>query len=576
MKRAARSLRPLPPEGLEPSAFRPVVANLSGHDDLAALSPALARVIAADFDLAALEGQLCPALLEDGSAAVFAVQDQALTDAAAELLRQLRGRGLALAEPSIYVLPAPLLLALSRGQITAASLRSRRALHADPRRTALARAFDEIVAWGLRHGASDIHLNVSLRQRQSQVRYTVAGRYVAPECYARMPTATLMEILSVAWMQVRGGNGAVFDPSIEQQGQIWHRAGPAPAGVMLRWASLAADAGPSVCLRIIRLDGESAATGIAELGYLPGQAQALARAGRCEGGAVVLAGAVGSGKSTTLAALMRAVPATRKVVTLEDPVEYLIPGALQNTVGRDLQDDGQTVFDAKLRTLKRSAMNDLMIGEIRDAQTGRAFMDLAASGVSVYTTTHAGSVLLIGERLASDFIGISRDFLATPGILKLLVYQALLPALCAHCALPLESLFEGPGAAACRRWAERIETAFALDPLRMKVRNPQGCAACRSDRLPDMAGLSGRTVAAEMFEPEDDPVFLRCLRERDNLGLLRHFAGQRGAAFDEPDMRGKTAMQCALYKASQGWVDPRDVEARFRPFDSVAPAGRPA
>src|SRR3546814_826338 len=100
-------------------------------------------------------------------------------------------------------------------------------------------------------------------------------------------------------------------------------------------------------------------------------------------------------------------------------------------------------YTAKLMTLKRSAMTDVLLGEIRDRETGRAFMDLAGSGINLYTTVHAPCAALVGERLASDFIGVSRDFLATPGILKLIVHQALLPKLCAHCALPASSLLRG-------------------------------------------------------------------------------------------------------------------------------------
>ncbi|WP_350494903.1 ATPase, T2SS/T4P/T4SS family [Neopusillimonas aromaticivorans] len=80
-------------------------------------------------------------------------------------------------------------------------------------------------------------------------------------------------------------------------------------------------------------------------------------------------------------------------------------------------------------------MTDVLLGEVRDRETGEAFMDLASSGVNVYTTTHAPSALLVAERLASSVIGVSRDFLATPGILKLVVYQALMPCLCAYCSL---------------------------------------------------------------------------------------------------------------------------------------------
>src|SRR3546814_8195009 len=76
-----------------------------------------------------------------------------------------------------------------------------------------------MIEWGVRNGASDMHLNVRFDGPESEVRYTVCGRYVAPERFHRMPTTTLMDILAVAWMDIQGGNGAVFDPAIEQQGR---------------------------------------------------------------------------------------------------------------------------------------------------------------------------------------------------------------------------------------------------------------------------------------------------------------------------------------------------------------------
>src|SRR3546814_4559653 len=127
-----------------------------------------------------------------------------------------------------------------------------RSLRLEQSKTALADAFQDLLEWGVRHGASDLHLNVRLREAESEVKYTVSGRYLAPERFRRMPTSTLIDMLSVAWMDIRGGNGAVFDPSIEQQGAMTRQVDGKT--VMLRWSSLAADAGPSICLRILRRD----------------------------------------------------------------------------------------------------------------------------------------------------------------------------------------------------------------------------------------------------------------------------------------------------------------------------------
>lgn len=558
-------------------------AMLPGQDELARLQPGFKRTLGREMGAGELSARLCPVLFEDGTAAVFASGDEAGGDAVDECLRQLRERGYPLHPTQVWVLPLPLLLALARGQLDAGALQRRRHVLGDPRKSGLAAVFHQIVAWAAAHDASDIHINVSRLRASSSVCFTVAGRYISPESYRQLSTAMLLDMLSVAWMDVRGGNGAVFDPTMEQQGSIWHTCGGQT--LMLRWASLATDAGPSVCLRLLRLESGEQLPGLAQLGYLPGQVEALERARLSQGGAIVLAGVVGSGKSTTLASLIRSLPVSRKIVTLEDPVEYLIPNALQNTLGRRLDGEDHGVFGVKLRTLKRSAMNDLMIGEIRDAETGRAFMDLAGSGMSLYTTVHAGSAALIGERLASDFIGISRDFLAAPGVLKLLVYQSLLPQLCRHCSLPLSSLREGGltvegvwrDGHAWDAWIQQMAGlyGFAADDMacRMRVRNAEGCAACRRQELPQLNGIAGRTVVAEMIEPEAEPGFLDGLRSSNLGGAVQRWRSRRRHGFESHCMEGKTAMECAMYKAWMGWVDPRDIEPAFKAFASLARAG---
>src|SRR5690606_38964187 len=148
----------------------------------------------------------------------------------------------------------------------------------------------------------------------------------------------------------------------------------------LRWASVAADAGPSVCLRVLPRDTTRLRAGLAGLGYLPGQLDQIQRVLLSHGGAVIIAGTVGSGKSTSIAAPICTLTPQRKVLTLEDPVEYSIPGAIQSSILRNLDETAHTAYASKLRALKRSAMSDVLLGEIRDRETGRAFVDLAASG----------------------------------------------------------------------------------------------------------------------------------------------------------------------------------------------------
>ncbi len=411
--------------------------------------------------------------------------------------------------------------------------------------------FQDLVEWGVRQGATDLHLNIHRDAAESEVRYTVSGRYVAPERFRHMPTGLLRDVLAVAWMDIQGGNGAVFDPLLEQQGSLLRRVDG--RAYVLRWASLAADRGPSVCLRFLARDAGSGPATLDGLGYRADQVACFERVLKSEGGALVFAGTVGSGKSTTLATLIRGLPAHRKIITLEEPVEYRIDRAVQNTIGRDLDQQAHGRYAAKLRTLKRSAMTDVLLGEIRDAESGLAFMDLAGSGVNVYTTVHAPSARAIVDRLASDFIAVPRDFLATPGILKLLVYQALLPRLCPDCAVPaspaeLVRQQPGGGVGHWRRWLDWIGLAWDVDPAALRLRNPDGCAHCRRAVLPELFGYDGRTVAAECLEP----------------GL----PGADGGNGHVPDPR-TSAMAHAMEKAVAGLVDPRDVEVRFMAFETL-------
>ena len=556
---------------LQPAAAAGTPPQLQTPEDIARLKPAFARALGHEFDLAALAGRLCPVLLESGEVAVFAVKDYMLGDQIDEVERMVQAAGHRLAQVPRYQLPAPLLLMISRGQLAARGLATRGKERQQERASALASLFLDIVRWGVAQGASDVHINVNRRREAGEIRYTINGEYIGTERFAGLSSATLLEVLAVAWMEVRGGNGAVFDPALEQQGRIALDIDSVP--IVLRWASLATDAGPSVCLRILRLDA-TAHSDLLALGYLPGQVETLTRAREREGGAIVLAGVVGSGKSTTIATLMRGIAPTRKAITLEDPVEYLIDNALQNTLGGALAESTWPAFDAKLKTIKRSAMNDLLIGEIRDIDTGRAFMDLASSGVSLYTTTHAAGAVLIPERLASDAIGVSRDFLATPGILKLLVYQTLLPRLCAHCALPADSLWSASADTAradWHGWLQRMQQDFLLDLAPLRVRNAAGCNACRRPQLPQLNGLSGRSVVAEMVEPERIGGFLELVRARDNVGLKRLVQGGGPASWRSAATHGGPARDCALYKVSRGEVDPRSLVRRFD-VPAVVPA----
>jgi type II secretory ATPase GspE/PulE/Tfp pilus assembly ATPase PilB-like protein len=224
-------------------------------------------------------------------------------------------------------------------------------------------------------------------------------------------------------------------------------------------------------------------------------------------------------------------------------------------------------------------MNDLLIGEIRDQTTGRAFMDLAACGVNLYTTVHAGSALLIPDRLASSFIGVARDLLATPGILKLLVFQALMLKLCPQCSLTIDqamhqtrwrcALNQVRSQAWLEGWVSKIETSTGVLRKDLRFRNEQACSAC-DHSISSLRGTAGRTVVAEMIDPVRESAFLEGLKNKDGVGLYQWFVQRTQQALELAEPHRQSAQQIAMYKMAQGLLDPRDVQARFGDFEAPA------
>ncbi len=460
------------------------------------------------------------------------------------------------------------LLPVVRGAITRDLLTNHRRIALSPVDNGLKTTFRKIVDWAVREQASDIHFVADLKSQASQVYFTINGRYIKPAEWA-IPTSTLFEMLRVAYSTSSAGNGTSYDPVIEQQCRIEIPYGH--SSVMLRWASMATNyPGPSVTARVLHLEAEGQIKALDDLHYLPSQVQVFRRAMNSEKGAIIIVGVVGSGKTHTLASICSAIPAYRKKMGIEDPVELIIPGMLQKSVSRSLEGGDDNPFGPALNTMKRSAMNDMLIGEVRDLHTGQAFMDIVSSGTSAYTTTHAPSAVGAFDKLAGDTVKISRDFLAAPGHIKLVTYQALIPKNCPDCALGINEFMRDSANAKAidTQYFQRIEALYQIDIKTIRMRNPNGCTRCRHPSLSELHGFVGRDMVAEQLEPDDN--ILEMIRRADSVGMHRYFASLRTEGYDHPDMQGKTAMDCAVYKMVCGALDPREIEPRFHAFETEA------
>lgn len=523
-----------------------------------------------------LSDRFCPIQREDLTCQLLVLAECADDNDVMALLLAMRQAGFVVTKPNVLLVPAVVLGEVNRRSRLADQPRLDTVTSETPKHV-LFSLFDDVLSWAIQSGASDIHLTLHARRPNADIAFTVDGWLVRPTQFQAVKTHMLNELLSIAWMGVRGGNGAVFDPGREQQGRLERCVKGRYIG--LRWASLVTGQGPSICLRVLNPKGRERVPPLSELGYACDQLAMLERACSGDGGAVIFAGMVGSGKSTTLAALVAEIPETRKVITLEDPVEYVLDNALQCLVTSLQEQTGQTDdtndsdLVTKLKTIKRSAVHDVLIGEIRDRSGGQALMDLVLSGTSVYTTLHASSVLQVLLRLSSPMIGVPESLLAMPGVLKLLVYQALLPKLCVACALPFEQwLSHAPlhcslNRARSVRWAEQWwqswVVATGVTPELVRFRHPAGCIACRRATVATLNGCHGRFMVAEMIEPSVEPSFYEAITR---AGLAQQVSAWQTQLLSNGgcDLQHfRSIRRQALDCLQAGWLDPRDYERRF-------------
>lgn len=545
--------------------------HIDSFEDIAQMQPAF-RTLKVDWCGSTSAVTACVAELDGPRYVVFVKPREIDSD----IFRAVEQRAVDAAKGpvQIYTVNPVILLTLVRERMQAQDVIQRTSrTRSQNERSAVRQGFYDIVSWAVRNDVSDLHLNIDTTAAKSRISATIDGQYTTPEQLA-MPTQQLLDMASVAWLDVSGGNGLFLDMANEQQGRLYEVVDE--RSYMLRWGSFIADKGPSITLRLLDVDSKVQKVDMATLGYLPSQIAQFERAMRSMGGAIAMGGIPGSGKTVSLAQLIVRLPRTRKTMSIEDPVELIMEAVLQASLSRSLDGSDRDTMKSKLMALKRAAASDIFLGEIRDVITGAAFQDIVLSGSNLYLTTHVGSALAIPQRFASSEIGIPRSTLGTPGVLKLLVHQSLMPRLCS-CALPAAALLKGADdrmgvkrdPATWQQYLADIEALYDFGTDALKIRNPEGCKECRKKGIPELFGYAGRTAVAELFEPASDADALRAITSGDEIRLREIFASQRTARYDAPDMQGKSTMECAVYKMSQGMIDPRDIEPHFTAFATL-------
>ena len=322
---------------------------------------------------------------------------------------------------------------------------------------------NSIISRAIQDGASDIHFEPQANELVVRARVDGVMRRMT-EVPASMQAAVTGRLKVL-------GELDIADKRAAQDGRVSIRYGGEPMD--LRMAVLPTTHGEQVVLRI--LARHAGMIGLGELGMSAEAEEMFLRAIRQPYGAVITCGPTGSGKTTTLYAALDVLnDEGRVLMTIEDPVEYQIPGVNQIEVHRK----GGLTFARGLSTILRSDPDVLLVGEIRDEETARIAITAALTGRLVLTTLHTNNAASSIARLKD--MGVDAGLLATS--INCIVAQRLARRLCLECREPHLATE-----------AEREELGLPDLPDDLSLYRAKGCVLCAG------TGYLGRVALYEVM-----------------------------------------------------------------------------
>lgn len=327
----------------------------------------------------------------------------------------------------------------------------------------------DLIARAVAANASDIHIEPG--EHSVRVRYRIDGVLHTVE---RLPPSARQSLSSRIKVMAHLN---IAERRLPQDG----RATVSVRGtdIDLRVSTMPTVHGESVALRI--LDRSSVALEFGALGLQGSGVDAFLDALAAPNGLILVTGPTGSGKTTTLyTALARLNDSRKKLFTVEDPIEFQMPGVNQIQVNGRI---GLT-FASALRSMLRQDPDTIMVGEIRDYETAEIAIQASLTGHLVLSTLHTNSAPATITRLLN--MGVANYLLASS--LKGLLAQRLVRTLCSGCAMPddgAKAIVETLWSDACRDRATRTDDD--TDEIKRAV----GCPSCRG------TGYAGRTTIYE-------------------------------------------------------------------------------
>ena len=398
----------------------------------------------------------------------------------------------------------------------------------EPGRVPVVEFVDRMIAEALRLRASDIHIEPF--EGAVRIRYRVDGSLL--ETHAPIPREVHAFLL--ARLKVMAHLESV-ERRVAQDGRISYMPPEGGEAVDLRLATLPLLAGEKAVLRI--LNRSHALLSVGNLGFSVQNEMIFRRLCHQPGGMVLITGPVNSGKTTTLyAALSEINTPERNIMTIEDPPEYRIEGVNQIQVNKKT---GMT-YAAGLRAMLRSDIDEIVLGEIRDAETAEMAVRAALTGHLLFSTLHTKDALGAVFRLLD--MGVPAYLLAAA--LTGVVAQRLVRRLCPHCREPSEE--------ALPAWTEGASSTGRLW-------RAAGCASCGG------TGFSGRLALQELLVV--DAALQQAIVHRAGLEEMRELAGRQGMrtlAEDgiEKALQGRTTLS-EVVRVLYGEADAADFSGTF-------------
>ena len=351
----------------------------------------------------------------------------------------------------------------------------------------------------LKTGASDIHLEMD--PAGLAVKFRLDGVLTA----MRRIESTELAAQAISRIKVMAQLD-IAERRIPQDGRL--QIGYQRRSIDVRVSIMPSIHGEDAVLRILdreHLAQSLAGLTLAKLGFDDPTQTLIRQLCRKPHGMLLVTGPTGSGKTTTLYAAIAETHQSRdKIITIEDPVEYQLPGVLQIPVN---ERKGLT-FARGLRSILRHDPDKILVGEIRDAETAQIAVQSALTGHLVFTTVHANTVFDVVGRFEQFGIDAYSFASAVNGVLA----QRLLRRLCPHCAVPADALRALDD--------EVLHAVIAKRAAPPRFMAAKGCEHCRG------TGYAGRFALGEVLELT--PALKALLGRRVSQLELQGEAGRNG------------------------------------------------